>query len=149
MKDKRPSLIKLINILYRCTQAHTDEVLEKFQLSSGTYPFILALKENEGICQNQICRDLNVDKAMSARSIKKLIELGYITKEENTEDSRAYKLYLTEKAKKIIPEIISELQHWIDTITEGIPKEETDIAINVLGKALYSAKAHRHNTKER
>lgn len=42
---------------------------------------------------------------MSARTIKKLMELGYVRKESDSRDSRAYKLYLTQSAKDIIPEI--------------------------------------------
>ena len=38
---------------------------------------------------------------MSARTITKLIELGYVYKKQDEEIARAYKLYLTEKAKSL------------------------------------------------
>jgi DNA-binding MarR family transcriptional regulator len=140
MSEGRPSLIKLVNYLFRYTQSYTDEALAKFQLTSGTYPFLLILFHNEGINQNQISRELNVDKAMSARSIKKLIELGYIRKVGDIEDSRAYKLYLTDRARDIIPEIKTEINKWLDIISTGIDEKDKDMVIDILGKILSNVK---------
>ena len=148
MKKDRPSLTKVTNCLYRYTQSYTDEALAKFQLSSGTYPFLLKLYHNEGISQNQISKELNVDKAMSARSIKRLIELGYISKEENEEDNRAYRLFLTDKAKNIVPDIINEINKWIDIITEDISDIEKEQVINFLEKILNNAKKHKHSKRD-
>ena len=149
MKEVRPSLIKLINMLYRNTQFYTDRALEKFHLSSGMYPYLLMLYENEGISQNQISKELNVDKAMSARTIKKLIELDYIKKDVDTEDCRAYKLFLTDKSREIIPEIKSEIHKWVYLITKDSSIEEQEIVIDFLSKALTNAKEYKVNFGER
>lgn len=132
-------LTKLNNRIFRYTQAYMDGVLEKFQLSSGSYPFLLMLKENEGISQNKISKELNVDKAMSARTIKKLIELGYLSKIEDNYDSRAYKLYLTDKARAIIPKVIEELEKWMSLITEDLDEQEKILLVNLLNKVLNNA----------
>ncbi len=55
----------------RSSQGYLDEALKKYELSSGTYPFILALYDNEGINQNALSECVKVDKALSARAIKK------------------------------------------------------------------------------
>lgn len=148
MNEKRSPLIKLINYLYRYTQFYNDRALEKFQLSTGTYPYLLILYENEGISQNQISKELNVDKAMSARTIKKLIELNYIRKQVDEEDSRAYKLFLTNKAKLIVPEIRVEIDRWVELISEGCSKEEKELAIDFLNKALLNAKHYKDNIEK-
>jgi len=140
MRKGRPSLIKFTNTLYRITQAYTDEALKKYDLSNGTYPFLMKLNEKEGISQNQISKELSVDKAMSARSISKLIDLGYIRKENDETDSRAYKLYLTDKAKEIIPDIKNIIYNWIDFITEDFEEEEKDQIVRLAEKALNNAK---------
>lgn len=140
MRLERPSLIKLINHIYRNTQSYTDRALKKFELSSGTYPYLLVLHHNEGISQNEISRVLDVDKAMSTRTIKKLIEHGYIKRIGNPEDYRANKLYLTDNAKLIIPKIKEEIDKWVDVITSGINIDERDIVVGVLGKILNNAK---------
>ncbi|MCR4436935.1 MAG: MarR family winged helix-turn-helix transcriptional regulator [Clostridiales bacterium] len=143
MKDGRPSLIRLINILYRRTQVYTNGVLAKYQLSSGTYPFLLMLNGKEGINQNQLSRELSLDKAASARAIKRLIDLGYLVKEGNREDSRAFNLFLTEKAKAVIPVVMAELHQWMDIITEGLREEERDLLANLLGRVLENVKKYK------
>jgi DNA-binding MarR family transcriptional regulator len=140
MNDERTPLTKLINGLYRCTQAYCNEALEKYRLGSGTYPFLLTLFVEEGINQNQISKELSVDKAMSARAIKKLIELGYVRKEENTYDLRAYKLYLTDAAKAIIPSVKEELHTWNEMITRDLSKQEEEKITHLLSKILKNAK---------
>lgn len=113
------------------------------------YPYLLILNENEGISQNEISRELSVDKAMSARTIKKLIELGYIEKRENKEDIRAYRLFLTDKGREVIPEIIKVIHSWIDILVEGCSEEEMEIGISFLDKVLLNARKHKGKCRER
>jgi DNA-binding MarR family transcriptional regulator len=145
MPEERKPLTMLTGIIYRSTQAYTNEVLGKFNLGSGTYLYLLTLFRKEGINQNQISKELVVDKALSARAIKKLIDLEYIRKEADPEDSRAYKLYLTEKAKKIIPDIKMELNKWNDMITQSLSEQEKDNIIDLLSIVLRDTKNYRIN----
>ena len=145
MDVERIPLAKLTSSIYRSTQAYTNEVFGKYNLGSGTYSYLLILSHKEGINQNQISKELDVDKAMSARTIKKLIDLEYITKKADHEDSRAYKLFLTEKAKVIIPDIRKELKKWNDIITQNLSDQQKDNMIEQLSIVLRDAKNYRNN----
>ena len=134
MKEDVTHFIKLNSWIFRNNQIYLDKALKKYELSSGSFPYLLNLNKREGISQNQIAYDLGHDKAMSARTIAKLIELEYIYKKEDEMDSRAYKLYLTDKAKKIIPDIKIETLKLINLITKGLTEEEKNITINSLSK---------------
>ncbi|MBI6875316.1 MarR family winged helix-turn-helix transcriptional regulator [Clostridium aciditolerans] len=149
MDNKIRPLLKLTNSIYRCTQAYIDKKLEKFNLTIGTYPYLFVLNRNEGISQNEISRELNVDKAMSARTVKKLIELGYIRKEENEEDIRAYKLYITDKAKSIIPEITEILDDFANILVQGNDRETIETSLDFLESVLENGKRHRKKCCER
>ncbi len=144
MSDERTPLTKLVNRIYRYTQAYTNEVLEKYRLGSGTYPFLLSLWVQEGVNQNQISKELNIDKAMSARAIKRLIELGYIKKVDDRKDSRAFNLYLTEKARAVVPAVKDELRVWNEMITEGLDEDGKEQVIDLLGRILENAKAYKN-----
>lgn len=148
MIDENSALIKYVNTISRITQSYTDEAMVKLNLTSGTYPFLLVLYRKEGINQNEISRELNVDKAMSARSIKKLIDLQYIEKKEDEKDSRAYKLYLTEKGRVIVPEIKKEIQQWIKIITTDLSKDEAVLLEELLSRVLSNAKKHKEKVEE-
>jgi DNA-binding MarR family transcriptional regulator len=126
--------IMLNNKIYRNTHIYLDKVLKKYDLGSGAYPYLFTLEKNEGISQNKISREIGLDKAMSARTITRLIEQGYVYKEEDKRDSRAYRLYLTEKAREVIPEIHKEIRILVDLITENLTEEEKNITIRALSK---------------
>lgn len=143
MEEENSALIKYINTISRITQSYTDGAMVKLNLTSGTYPFLLVLYRKEGINQNEISRELNVDKAMSARSIKKLIDLQYIEKKEDEKDSRAYKLYLTEKGRAIVPEIKKEIQQWIKIITKDFSKDEAELLEELLSRVLNKASENK------
>ncbi|SHK28990.1 DNA-binding transcriptional regulator, MarR family [Clostridium cavendishii DSM 21758] len=124
--EKRSLLTKYMSMIYRASQGYLDNRLREYNLTSGTYPFILGIYDNEGISQNELSEYVKVDKSLSARAIKKLIELGYVEKIINSEDSRAYKLYLTESAKEVVPKLLNELDGWVNIITKGLTNEQKE-----------------------
>ncbi|MDF2566679.1 MAG: winged helix-turn-helix transcriptional regulator [Oscillospiraceae bacterium] len=132
--DETMHFIMLNSKIFRNTQIYLDKVLKEYELSSGSFPYMFILEKNEGISQNKISKEIGNDKAMSARTITKLIELNYVYKKEDEMDSRAYKLYLTTKAKEIIPKIREEIQALINLITEDLSQEEKLIMMNSLKK---------------
>lgn len=138
MAEKR-FLIKNCNRIIRKTQAHLDIVLKEYSLSSGSYSYLLVLAEEEGINLDRISKKLGVDKAMSTRTIQKLLELGYLTKLPDETDYRAFRLYLTDKGRACIPEVKSKIERWIDTITEGLTVEEQKMADSLLEKIAENA----------
>jgi len=116
-----------------------DEVLKQYKLSTGLYPFLLALDSEEGINLECISKKVNVDKAMSTRSVQKLIDLNYIVKHTDAKDSRACQLFLTDKAKEIIPAIKSELVLWNKEITADLSNEEIILFVELLEKIFARA----------
>lgn len=81
-------------------------------------------------------REVGNDKAMSARTITKLVESGFVYKKQDEKDSRAYNLYVTEKAKELIPIIRGEIRGLVDLIAEDLTEEEKIITLKSLFKIL-------------
>ena len=148
MQKARIPITKLTGGIYRNTLEYTNEIFKKYSLGSGTYPYLMILYNKEGISQNQISKELAVDKALSARVIKKLIDLGYVRKEINSKDSRAYCLYLTDKAKLIIPSMKEELAKWNEIMTQNLTEEEKDDITDLLSKVLGNIKIYRLENEE-
>ena len=140
MQEDIINLLRLNNKIFRTTQVYLDKVLKKFELSSGSYPYLMILRKNEGISQNQISKELGHDKAMSARMITKLINIGYLDKEKDENDSRANKLYLTEKATAVIPKVGEEVRQLLDLITQDLNPLEKSVTIDSLNKILSNIK---------
>lgn len=132
-------ITKRVAHLSKYTQFHMDEVLKKYKLSTGLYPFLLALDSEEGINLDCISKKVNVDKAMSTRSVQKLIDLSYIEKQTDAKDSRACQLFLTDMAREIIPSIQFELLLWNKEITADLSEDEIIIFHELLEKIFTRA----------
>ena len=51
---------------------------------------------------------LSYEKSVVAKAIAKLIAAGYITREQNATDKRAFNLFPTEKAWDVYPTLIQQ-----------------------------------------
>ncbi|SFU87023.1 DNA-binding transcriptional regulator, MarR family [Clostridium sp. DSM 8431] len=117
-------LLMYLSKTYRYEDSYLNKQLKKYNLSSGSFSYLLALNKNEGMSQIQISKDIGNDRAMSARTINKLIADGFVYKIQDEKDCRAYKLYLTDKGREIIPSIEKEIQEIINFLTEDLSEDE-------------------------
>ncbi|WP_229394504.1 MarR family transcriptional regulator [Methanosarcina sp. DH1] len=68
---------------------------------------VLYLKD--GISQEILAKTLKVSKATSTRSIKNLEKEGYVYRQRDKNDLRAYRVYLTEEGKEVRKVILEKL----------------------------------------
>lgn len=142
MKDcivGKDSIGKWISVLYRYGQIYVGRRMKPYNISRGQYIFLVALFKNNGINQEELSNNIKIDKGTTARAIKKLEEEGYVVREIDPEDKRAYKLYVTEKALEIKPKFIEVLSSWTDILSEGFTKEEKELTLKLLKKMAQNA----------
>lgn len=134
-------LLKLNSKIYRSTQSYLEKTLRAYELSGGLIPYLFILEHNEGISQIKLSKEVENDKAMSARSIAKLIALGYVTKEADTADSRAYKLFLTQKARAVLPELHEKIQELIKVISSDLSENDQAVTIQSMRRILEKTRS--------
>lgn len=88
--NKSISIIERSNILYR------NEVFKDYGLKGYQANYLLEIKRNPGISQEQLTKDMHIDKSNVARGLMNLSELGYITRIQDANDMRFILLYPTE-----------------------------------------------------
>jgi len=133
-------LLKLNNKIFRYTQIYLDKALKEYELSSGSYPYLLILKDKDGINQNRISEELGYDKAMTTRTLAKLINIGYLDRIKDDDDFRANKIFLTEKGKNVSVKIREKIDELVQLITLDLNEEEKVITIESLNKILCNIK---------
>jgi len=132
--DNQPMNFMIMNNkIFRHTQIYLDKALKKYGLSSGSFRYLFTLEQKEGICQNEISARIGNDKAMSTRIIQKLEESGFLLRQPDAKDNRAYQLFLTDKGKEVIPKVRSE----INLLQEKMTKDLTEDEKSQLLKSLY------------
>lgn len=128
-----------ISILYRYRRSFVNKKLDKYGIVGGVYLIILVLYKSNGSSQEQISDILKVDKTTVARAIKKLETEDYVKRETDTEDKRAYKVYLTPKALAVVPEIQNAINEWEKLIVADIPEESYHIMKQLLKQMAENA----------
>jgi len=128
-----------ISILYRYAQSFIGKCLKSYDIGSGQYVFLLELYKDDGRKQEDLAKELNIDKGTTARAIANLEEHGYLTKEVDKKDKRANRVYLTQKAYEVKPQIHLALLEWTNIITLGLSESEVETALKLLKKMAANA----------
>lgn len=137
--EARESLGKLISCIYRYNQIYIGKELEQYSIGSGQFSFLMRLYHKDRIHQEDLAQFLKVDKATSARAIQKLAEKGYVIKERDSSDRRAYKIFLTKKGKNL-EQIVKKISaEWGKILLSGFTKDEKKFLIESLKKMVHNA----------
>lgn len=80
-----------------------------------------------------------IDKATTAKALKKLEENGYIYRQCDDVDRRYNQLFLTEKGRQTMPVITSILMEITEELIVGMTEEECRYFSNCLDKLLDNA----------
>jgi len=126
MHDPREIFGPIVHI-YRSHMEYMAKELEAYRIGSGQYDFLMVLYHKDGISQENLARMLKVSKATSTRAIQNLEKEGYVYRQRDKDDLRAYKVYLTEKGKEMRGVIFEKLVSFIDILFSDFTPEEKEI----------------------
>ncbi|MEW6625026.1 MAG: MarR family transcriptional regulator [Bacillota bacterium] len=136
------SLGKWISLLYRYGQIYVTKELEPYNIGKGQILFLLALYQNDGVLQEELAQQINIDKGTTARAIGKLEKAGYVTRKPNEKDLRSNQIFLTPKAQEFKPHLCSVLRRWTEILSAGMTEEEVEKAFDLLIKMAQNATNH-------
>ncbi|MGX8850385.1 MarR family winged helix-turn-helix transcriptional regulator [Amedibacillus sp. YH-ame10] len=125
-------LSKYVSMMYRYGQIFYDETLHPYEIGCGQQFFLLRIHEQPGISQYGLAEKGYFDKGTTARAVKKLEELGYITRKIDEQDHRITRLYVTDKGEPIISIIRTMLDDWHNALMDGFSEEEKEMANSLL-----------------
>ena len=134
MKELDYKILRYVGSLSREINSISDIKYKEFNLQKGQYLFITRICENPGINLIDLSNLLKVDKTTTTKAIKKLIEIGYINKEQDKNYRRGYKLTPTEKALKIYDKIMEEEFKQLGISFQGFSEEEKKLATDLIEK---------------
>lgn len=114
--------------IYRCSRISAED------LQSGHYAYALAICRESGRSQEELAKELCVNKSTVARNLNYLEEKGYISRQPLPNDKRQFSVFPTEKMFAVLPEIKTASNEWMTLLSEGIPQSELDIFDSVLSR---------------
>lgn len=127
-----PRFMKMLNNISRSQAIYRHSKITADDLQSSHYAFLLAICREPGRSQEDLARELCVNKSTVARNINHLEEKGYVTREPLPQDKRQFSVSPTLKAQQVLPQIRFVSNEWMSQLSEGISQEELAIFDSVL-----------------
>lgn len=124
--------MKMLNNISRSQAIYRHSQIPTEDLQTGHYAFVLAICREPGRSQEDLAKELCINKSTVARNLNCLEEKGYISRIPLPHDRRQFAVYPTEKMLSILPQIKKVSEEWMKLLSEGIPEEELQIFDAVL-----------------
>ncbi len=132
--------MKMLNNISRSQAIYRSNKITADDLQSAHYAYVLAVSREPGRSQEDIARELCVNKSTAARNINYLEKRGYVTRQPLPNDKRQLSVYPTEKMLAVLPEIRNASKEWMSLLSEGIPEDELEIFNSVLSRMQEKAR---------
>jgi len=116
-----------------------QQQFHSYGIGSGQFHFLMYLYKKQGITQETLAEELQLDKGTCARAIQKLEDLGYVTRTRDQEDKRCYNIYLTKKAEHLKPTALKILKEWTNHLLNGFSDPEKDQLFSFLERLANNA----------
>lgn len=136
-----PALTHNINDIARCAALYRQDALAPFGLKSCHHSYLIRICNQPGITQDQLARQIFVNKSNIARQLAALEEAGFVERRPAEEDKRAMRVYPTQKALDVLPEVTRILVSWEEAIAADLTAQEKEVLLAALAKMKIRAAA--------
>lgn len=131
--------MRQISITYRCAMRFRETELEDTGLAGCQTPYLTALFRQPGISQEEISRQLNVNKSSVTRQLAILEEKGYIRRQSSESDRRLLLVYPTDKALAIKERLYRCYHDWSSYLTKDFTDEEQALLSDLMARIAQRA----------
>lgn len=132
--------MKVLNNISRSQAIYRHSKINANDLQSSHYAFILAICKEPGRSQEELARELCINKSTVTRNLNYLEEKGYISRNALPSDKRQFSVFPTDKALDVLPQIKSASAQWMSLLSEGIDESEMDIFNSILERMEATAR---------
>lgn len=132
--------MKMLNNISRSQAIYRHSRISAEDLQSGHYAYALAICREPGRSQDELAKELCVNKSTVARNLNYLEEKGYVKRVPLPCDKRQFSVYPTEKMLSVLPEIKEVSDKWMTLLSEDIPETELEIFDSVLRRMQEKAR---------
>lgn len=85
-------------------------VQERCGLTLAQWRILLLVSMNEGSTSSDLTRSSAMDKGLFSRKVKSMVDSGLVSSKQDEDDSRVYRLSLTDAGKLIMQDLLPYMQ---------------------------------------
>ena len=126
----------LVNHLARIFAAALQARIKPMGLSTGVFPVMLHLWQQDGLTQRDLVNRVDVEQATMANTLSRMERDGLILRRPDSEDGRVRRIWLTERGRGLHVEATTAAAQENENVLSGLPAAERDQLIALLRKAI-------------
>ena len=133
---KKDSAGFLINHLARLIAQELTARIKPLGLTTGTFPALLELWDEDGLTQKQLVDRLGIEQATMANTLNRMERDGLITRRKDPKDGRAQLVWLTEHARSLQAPAIAAAEGVNADLLAGLTGDEQAQLLALMRKVI-------------
>ncbi|MEH0022234.1 MAG: MarR family transcriptional regulator [Desulfobacter sp.] len=114
----------LLGKAYQKAHGEFKKQLKPFGLTNMQHLVLEGLWYEQGMTASELGRVLILDKATLSGVLDRMVEAGWVIKKENPDDRRASRLYPSDKANQMKPQLINVRKQANASLLEDFSRDE-------------------------
>ena len=135
------SVPRRINLLFRLSMMHLRGEMKKMGVGSGDYAILTILYLQDGLSQDELSKQMRVDKSNIARALVKLEKMGMVERRPDPHEYRIKRVYLGRKAREMEADFFNVLEEWHYILVKDIDPQDLDVIKRGLDRMMKNAEA--------
>ena len=135
---RNESLGYQVNHLARLLAAALKKRIEPHGVVPGQFAQLLALLEQDGVSQSELCRQVQIDQSTMAHTLKRMERDGLVSRSSDTGDQRRAVITLTPRARELAPTLIGAAIEVNAAAAAGVSRADLDTCMRVLAAAIVN-----------
>ncbi|MGI2261534.1 MarR family winged helix-turn-helix transcriptional regulator [Shewanella sp. GXUN23E] len=132
--DRSESLGYLVSHLNVSLQNELNERLHRYDLDIKVWPVLFTLWQEEGITQTELSKRCDVASYTMTRLLDQMQNQGLITRFQELDNRRAFKIFLTDDAKAMELDVVREAERINDKFLQLLSEDEQQLFMRLLNK---------------
>lgn len=130
-------IIRTIGAVTRTIQIDSNNHFKELGLNNNLFIYIIRVCEKPGMFLGELADNVQIDRTTAFRTIKKLATLGYFELKKDAINQKIKRVYPTEKAMDIYPQLHEYEQKQSDFLLSNLSTEEIAQLKQLMAKLKY------------
>lgn len=130
-------IIRTIGAVTRTIQIDSNNHFKELGLNNNLFIYIIRVCEKPGMFLGELADNVQIDRTTAFRTIKKLATLGYFELKKDAVNQKIKRIYPTEKAMDIYPQLHEYEQKQSDFLLSNLSTEEIAQLKQLMAKLKY------------
>lgn len=128
------TIIRRIGAVTRLIQNDSNQFFKAQHLNNNLFIYIIRTVEQPGMFMGELADSVQIDRTTSFRTVKKLVDMGYLRLQNDDDNLKIKRVYPTAEAERIYPELHAYEQQKSDKLLEALSPAEREQLATLLNK---------------